>query len=52
MIRHLFLRCVFLVGLMVASCAQAQLRIETSGVGANQLPIAIAGFADEGIAPQ
>ena len=52
MIRHLLLRCVFLVGLTAAASAHAQLRIETSGVGANQLPIAIAGFADEGVAPQ
>jgi len=32
--------------------AQAQLRIEISGVGSNQIPIAIAGFADENLAPQ
>jgi TolB protein len=52
MIKPLFMRCAFLVGLTAAMSAQAQLRIETSGVGANQLPIAIAGFADEGSAPQ
>ena len=35
-----------------AGTAQAQLRVEISGVGANQIPIAIAAFADESIAPQ
>jgi TolB protein len=30
--------------------AQAQMRIEISGVGSNQIPVAVAGFADEGIA--
>lgn len=32
--------------------AQAQLHITTEGVGATQIPIAIAGFADENLAPQ
>ncbi|MFZ6646720.1 Tol-Pal system beta propeller repeat protein TolB [Undibacterium sp. TJN25] len=32
--------------------AQAQLRIEISGVGSIQIPVAIAGFSDEGLAPQ
>ncbi|MBC7404267.1 MAG: Tol-Pal system protein TolB [Cytophaga sp.] len=41
-----------LLGLIVAGAAQAQLRVEVSGVGSNQLPIAIATFADEGLAPQ
>ncbi len=39
-------------GLIVASTAQAQLRVEVSGVGSTQLPIAVAIFADEGLAPQ
>ena len=47
-----FLRGAALIGLTTAALAQAQIRIETSGVGANQIPIAIAGFADEAIAPQ
>ena len=38
--------------LAVTGSAQAQLRVEISGVGANQIPIAIAAFADESIAPQ
>jgi TolB protein len=46
--------CTFvaLIALGSASLAQAQLRVEISGVGANQIPIAIAGFADEATAPQ
>lgn len=32
--------------------AQAQLRVEISGVGSNQIPVAVAAFADEQIAPQ
>ena len=47
-----FLRGLALIGLTTAALAQAQIRIETSGVGANQIPIAIAGFSDEAIAPQ
>ncbi|MGB6055047.1 MAG: Tol-Pal system beta propeller repeat protein TolB [Burkholderiaceae bacterium] len=43
--------CAF-VALGGAQLAQAQLRVEISGVGANQIPIAIAGFADEAVAPQ
>ncbi|MRV71222.1 Tol-Pal system protein TolB [Duganella sp. FT92W] len=34
-----------------APSAQAQLRIEISGVGSNQIPIAVAGFANETVAP-
>jgi len=41
-----------LIGLMAAAAAHAQLRVEISGVGANQIPIAIAGFANESAAPQ
>ena len=38
--------------IVAGSTAHAQLRVEISGVGANQIPIAIAAFADESIAPQ
>lgn len=38
--------------LTLPASAQAPLRVEISGVGANQIPIAIAAFADESIAPQ
>ncbi|OEZ57582.1 Tol-Pal system beta propeller repeat protein TolB [Duganella sp. HH105] len=37
---------------LVAGSASAQMRIEISGVGSNQIPVAVAGFADENIAPQ
>jgi TolB protein len=37
--------------LLVTGVTQAQLRVEVAGVGSNQVPIAIAGFADEGIMP-
>lgn len=40
-------------GTMVAIApAHAQLRVEVSGVGSNQIPVAIAAFADEGMTPQ
>ncbi|MBC7415679.1 MAG: Tol-Pal system protein TolB [Herminiimonas sp.] len=47
-------RCLLGATLVLATLgtAQAQLRVEISGVGANQIPIAIAAFADESIAPQ
>ncbi|MCU6497783.1 Tol-Pal system beta propeller repeat protein TolB [Rugamonas sp. A1-17] len=37
---------------VVTHAAQAQMRIEISGVGSNQIPVAVAGFADEMLAPQ
>jgi TolB protein len=46
------LRIAVAAGLLAAATAHAQLRVEISGVGANQIPIAVAGFADESIAPQ
>jgi len=51
--RH-FLRSIALLGLAGAigvPAAHAQLRVEISGVGATQIPVAIAAFADEGISP-
>lgn len=48
--RHL-MRAAALLGLTLSLAAQAQLRVEISGVGATQLPIAIATFADESVAP-
>lgn len=51
MIRHFILRSCIALGIIFHSFAHAQLRVETSGVGANQIPIAIATFADESIAP-
>ncbi|MEO8837691.1 MAG: Tol-Pal system beta propeller repeat protein TolB [Herbaspirillum sp.] len=56
MMKAIFLRSVTtlcaMLALVAASTAQAQLRVEISGVGANQIPIAIASFANENIAPQ
>ena len=52
MIKGLFPRLLSIVGLSLCMQAQAQLHIETAGVRSNQIPIAIAGFADENLAPQ
>ena len=38
-------------GLLASASAQAQLKIEIAGVNSNLIPIAVAGFADESIAP-
>jgi TolB protein len=39
------------VSLAMGSAANAQLQIEIAGVGSNQIPVAIAAFADESVAP-
>jgi TolB protein len=52
MTKNFFLRGLVVLGLSFSTLVHAQLRVETSGVGANQIPIAIAAFADESIAPQ
>jgi len=46
------LRVLAAIGFSAATLAHAQLRIETAGVGASQIPIAIAGFSHEDLAPQ
>jgi TolB protein len=51
MMKNLFIRSIALLGLMMATLAHAQLRVEIAGVGASQFPIAIAAFANESIAP-
>jgi TolB protein len=51
MIRKLVFRGIVVLGLALSGLAQAQLRVEIAGVGANQIPIAIATFADEAVAP-
>jgi TolB protein len=51
MMKKIFLRSIFLLGVAVTTLAHAQLRVEISGVGATQIPIAIAAFADESLAP-
>lgn len=52
MMKTFFVRSIAIFALLLGSVAHAQLRVEISGVGANQIPIAIAGFANETIAPQ
>ncbi|MBC7685380.1 MAG: Tol-Pal system protein TolB [Bdellovibrionales bacterium] len=42
---------IFTLGVLAGASAQAQLKIEIAGVGSNQIPIAVAAFADEGMAP-
>lgn len=42
---------VFSVALAAAAGAHAQLKIEIAGVGSGQIPVAVAAFADEGVAP-
>ncbi|PWF47907.1 Tol-Pal system beta propeller repeat protein TolB [Massilia glaciei] len=42
---------LFTVAMLAGASAQAQLRVEIAGVGNNQIPIAVAAFADESIAP-
>jgi TolB protein len=37
---------------LVCSLSQAQMRVEISGVGSNQIPIAVAAFANEELSPQ
>lgn len=44
-------RLFALFALTLAVTAHAQLRVEIAGVGANQIPIAIAAFGNESIAP-
>ena len=43
-VRRLFLLLTCSVGVAISSMAQAQFRIDVSGVGANQYPISVAGF--------
>jgi TolB protein len=42
---------LFSATLMIGSAANAQLQVEIAGVGSNQIPVAVAAFADEAIAP-
>lgn len=52
MMKTFFLRTIVVLAMALSAAAHAQLRVEISGVGANQIPIAIAGFVNETIAPQ
>ncbi len=51
LISKLLLSTLTACGLLIFSSVQAQLHVDISGVGANQIPIAIASFADETLAP-
>jgi TolB protein len=42
---------LFSASLLMGAAAHAQLRIDIAGVGSNQIPVAVAAFADEGVAP-
>ncbi len=42
---------LFSASVLAAIPAQAQVRVEIYGVASNQIPIAVAAFADEGVAP-
>lgn len=52
MIKRVLITIVSVSFAMFCATAHAQLRIEIFGVGSDQIPIAIAGFADENLAPQ
>jgi TolB protein len=43
---------LFSATLLIGSAANAQLQVEIAGVGSNQIPVAVAAFADEAMAPQ
>ncbi|HEX8788873.1 MAG TPA: Tol-Pal system beta propeller repeat protein TolB [Telluria sp.] len=43
---------LFSATLLMGVAAHAQLRIDIAGVGSNQIPVAVAGFADESVAPE
>jgi len=51
MTKTILVRLFAILTLLIANFAHAQLRVEIAGVGANQIPIAIAAFGDESIAP-
>jgi TolB protein len=51
MIKNFIAGAVAVASLLTASITHAQLRVEIAGVGAQQIPIAVAGFADESMAP-
>jgi TolB protein len=51
MTKTMFLRLFAILALTIANFAHAQLRVEIAGVGANQIPVAIAAFGNETVAP-
>ena len=52
LVRAVAVATLALSTLLTAPVSHAQLRVEIAGVGAQQIPIAVASFADESIAPQ
>ena len=42
---------LFSATLLMGTATHAQIKVEIAGVGSNQIPVAVAAFADEGIAP-
>jgi TolB protein len=51
MINKILVRTFAAAAMLIAGFAHAQLRVEVTGVGSSQIPIAIAAFGDESIAP-
>jgi len=51
MLRHAYKFALAIIGITLVLNANAQLRVDIVGVGATQIPIAIAAFGDESIAP-
>jgi TolB protein len=49
--KKILLSTLGMLALLLATSSQAQLRVDVAGVGASQIPIAVATFADESIAP-
>jgi TolB protein len=49
---RIYVCAALLVASLISPLAHAQLRVEISGVGGIQIPIAVAVFADESVAPQ
>jgi len=43
---------LFSASLLMGVAAHAQLKVEIAGVGSNQIPVAVAAFADESVAPE
>jgi TolB protein len=43
---------LFSATLLMGVAAHAQLKVEIAGVGSNQIPVAVAAFADESVAPE
>ncbi len=42
---------ILTAGVLASLSAHAQLRVEITGVGSNQIPVAVAAFGDESVSP-